>query len=480
MSALSGLKPASLWKYFEDICQIPHCSKEEKEIAAFLMSLAEKTGHTARQDKVGNIVIEVPASPGKENSPVVVLQGHMDMVCEKNSDTKHDFSKDPVKPVINGDWVTADGTTLGADNGIGMATALSFLEDKETVHGPLELLFTVDEETGLNGAMALEPDFLKGRILLNLDSEEEGIFSIGCAGGADTDISLPLTRKGVLSGKTLQLKLYGYKGGHSGIDIDKGRANTVQLLARILYDLKTKFQLITIEGGSKHNAIPREAFATVAVEPGSVDAFKAEADKLFQEIKFEYKAVETDAALGISDISSSDLPLDEDDARNYLAFLVALPHGITAMNMEIKGLVETSTNLAIVRTKKDEANVYLSTRSSIISALESVRSKIEACARLAGASVKQLEGYPAWTPNLQSPLLKTTKDVYKRVSGKEAEVIAIHAGLECGIIGEKYDGMDMISIGPDLQSPHSPDERVGISSVERFYELVKELLKELS
>ncbi|MBN2415643.1 aminoacyl-histidine dipeptidase [bacterium] len=479
-SEITKLKPALLWKYFDRICAIPHGSKDEKRIGEFLLNTAKEHNCRARQDDAGNVVIEVPATPGHENAPIVVLQGHMDMVCEKNSDTVHDFSKDPVTPVIEGDWVTADGTTLGADNGIGLAAGLAFLEDNQHPHGPLELLCTVDEETGLNGAMALQPGFVKGKILLNLDSEEEGCFSIGCAGGGDTQVTLPLKRKAAAAGTSYTIKLSGFRGGHSGIDINTGRGNAVRLLARILRDLDTPFSLSAISGGTKHNAIPREAFAAVTVDDDSCDAFRKEMQQRFEEVRFEYKAVEKDAALSLTE-AKSEFPCLEPVSRDLLLnLLTAIPHGVQAMNMEMKGLVETSTNMAITTTMAGKATIYSSTRSSIPSALEAVRRTIGACAALAGASVEYMVGYPAWTPNLDSPLLTTVKAAYKRLSGKDPDVIAIHAGLECGIIGEKYPGMDMISIGPDLQNPHSPDERVGISSVGRFWELVTEVLKDLA
>lgn len=479
-SEIATLKPSLLWKYFDRICDIPHGSKDEKRIGEFLMNTAKEHNCAARQDEAGNVVIEVEATPGHENAPVVVLQGHMDMVCEKNSDTVHDFSKDPIKPIIDGDWVTADGTTLGADNGIGLATGLAFLEDTEHPHGPLELLCTVDEETGLNGAMALQPGFIKGKILLNLDSEEEGCFSIGCAGGGDTEVTLPLKRNAADDGTSYQIKLSGFRGGHSGIDIDTGRGNAVRLLARILRDLDTPFALSSIDGGTKHNAIPREAFARVTIANDALDTFRTEVEKCFEAVRFEYKAVEKNAAISITEAQNEFACLEPASQHTLLNLLTAIPHGVQAMNMEIKGLVETSTNMAITTTMANKATIYCSTRSSIPSALEAVRRTIGACGELAGGSAEHLTGYPAWTPNLDSPLLTTVKTAYKRLSGKEPDVIAIHAGLECGIIGEKYPGMDMISIGPDLQNPHSPDERVGIGSVERFWKLVTEVLRDLS
>ena len=480
-SVLVNLKPALLWKHFDEIRKIPHCSKKEKPLGDYILSVAQKTGHEAKQDSAGNIVIEKPATPGHEKAKTVVLQGHQDMVCEKNSDVDHDFSKDPIDVQIDGEWVTANGTTLGADNGIGVAAALALLEEKSIVHGPLELLFTVDEETGLNGAQELQPDFLQGRILLNLDSEEEGSFTISCAGGADSEITLPMKRKTSTGGTVRKITLAGLRGGHSGIDIHTGRGNAVQLLARMLFNLGVPFDLIDLEGGSKHNAIPREAFAHLITPEGNVERLKKTLQDRFEEIRFEYKAVEKDIKLNIETIQEEKNKPMVDTAKNaFLALLVGLPHGVMAMSQEIPDLVETSNNLAIVHCKESDITVYTSTRSSILSALEATRAKIEAISTLAGAQIKHLEGYPAWTPDLDSELLKAMKKIYKELSGKDPGVMAIHAGLECGIIGEKFPGMDMISFGPELKNPHSPDEKVHIGSVERFWNLLAATLEAMA
>lgn len=478
-SSILELKPASLWKYFNEICKIPHCSKQEGPLSEYVLSVAKETGHEAHTDQAGNVVIRVPATPGHEKAPTIVLQGHLDMVCEKNSDCSHDFSNDPIAAVIEGDWVTAEGTTLGADNGIGVAAGLALLEEKDAVHGPLELLFTVDEETGLNGAQSLKPDFIKGRILLNLDSEEEGTFFIGCAGGADSETTLPLERVAG-QGTCMELKLSGLRGGHSGLDISTGRGNAVQLLARMLHKADKPFQLISLEGGSKHNAIPREAFAQIMINETHMADLEKTLKSRFEGIRFEYRAVEKDMKFAMVPEKPKGDPMDEDSRDRFLALLVGLPHGVIAMSQEIEALVETSNNLAIVQTQPDYATVYTSTRSSIGSALEAARKKIEAIATLAGAEIKHLEGYPPWTPNLQSELLKKMKSIYAKIASKEPQAMAIHAGLECGIIGEKYPGMDMISFGPDLKNPHSPDEKVHAGSVERFYQLIKSTLKALA
>lgn len=473
------LRPQSLWKYFHSVCGIPHCSKNEKALGDFVLAAAKARGCAAKRDAAGNVLVEIPATKGKEKSPVVVLQGHLDMVCEKNSATKHDFDRDPIRPFVDGDWVKAEGTTLGADNGIGVAASLAVMDDDTLTHGPLELLFTADEETGLNGANGLQPGFLKGRILLNLDSEDEGVFFIGCAGGADSDITLPIKRASGVTGDSLKVTLSGLRGGHSGLDINTGRGNAVQLLARMLYGLNVPFSLVHLEGGNKHNAIPREAFAHVVTKDPA--GLKKALDAALDQIRFEYKAVEKDTALTIEPVKDYSRNPMEDAGRNaFLSLLLGLPHGVLAMSQDIPELVETSNNLAIVRVTESKALIHTSTRSSIGSALEAGRAKIAAVAGLAGAEINHLSGYPGWAPNIQSPLLAVMKKVYKDLAGKEPEIKAVHAGLECGIIGEKYPGMDMISFGPDLRNPHSPDEKVSIPTVERFYNLLAATLKTLA
>jgi len=480
-SVLSNLKPSLLWKHFDEIRKIPHCSNNEKALGDYVLSVAEENGCKSRRDTAGNIVIQKPGSSGHEKARTIVLQGHMDMVCEKNSDVVHDFSKDPIDVRIDGEWVTAKGTTLGADNGIGLGAALAVLEDNTVVHGPLELLFTVEEEVGLIGATKLPSDFLKGRILLNLDSEEEGTFTISCAGGGDSDIALPIKRKVSSKGTLLKVMLAGLRGGHSGMDIHTGRGNAVQLLGRLLFGLKEDYDLVELEGGSKHNAIPREAFAYVSVPEGNVEKLKKAIHSSFEEVRFEYKTVEKEMKLAIEPAKDKKSnPLDETSKNTFLALLIGLPHGVLSMSQEIPNLVETSNNVAIIRCKEKEATIYTSSRSSILSALEATRTKIEAIATLASARIKHIEGYPPWTPNLESPLLETMKTIYKKLNGEDAKIVAIHAGLECGIIGEKFPGMDMISFGPELKNPHSPDERVHIGSVERFWKFLVTALKTLA
>jgi len=479
VSVLSNLKPELLWKHFDEITKIPRCSKNEGTVGEYVLSVAKRLGLESKKDHVGNIVVSKPAMPGHEKAPIVVLQGHLDMVCEKNSDVEFDFSKDPINVKIEGEWVTANGTTLGADNGIGVAAGLAVMEDDSVVHGPLELLFTTDEETGLNGAQLLQPDFLKGRILLNLDSEEEGAFSIGCAGGGDSKTTIHVKRQSTQGKTLLKLSFTGLRGGHSGIDIHTGRGNAIQLLARMLLKSDAAFELVSLEGGSKHNAIPREVFAFVYTSDES--SLKGALESQLKDIQFELKAVETEMKLTVEPVQNQvDDPMDEDSKNRFLALGYGMPHGVMAMSQEIEGLVETSNNVAIVQCDKNNILVHTSSRSSIQTALEATRLKVEAVAKLSGATIEHLESYPSWTPNLDSQILKTMKEVYKKLTGKDVEVMAIHAGLECGLIGEKYAGMDMISFGPDLRNPHSPDEKVHIESVGRFWTLLLETLKVLA
>jgi dipeptidase D len=477
------LKPVLVWKHFKQILKIPHCSGSETALGDYIISQAKKFDLEWKRDDVGNIVVSKKASSGRENAPGVILQGHIDMVCEKNSDVEHDFSKDPIQTEKKGDWISAKGTTLGSDNGIGVAAALALMEDDSLVHGPLEFLFTVDEETGLTGATKISPNFLQGNILLNLDSEDEGSFTIGCAGGADSEIHLPLNRKGKTDGEPFRLKLFGLRGGHSGIDIDQGRGNAIKLLARMLWqaDKKSSFALASIEGGNKRNAIPREAWADIYVNPAQIESLQSSFKQYFDNIYNEFKAVEQEAKFTFEKSEeNTKAPLTEDSQKMFLDFLFILPHGVISMHPEMEGLVETSTNMAIVHTHSDHAQIISSSRSSVASGLEATRNTIAALCEIAGADLAQPEGYPGWTPNLQSEILQICKDVYSKRFQKEAEVGAVHAGLECGIIGEKFPGMDMISFGPTIEHPHSPEERVHVGSVEKFWDFLTVVLAELA
>jgi dipeptidase D len=479
----AGLNPSLLWKHFAQVLRIPHCSGNEKALGDYIISVAKGLNLKWNRDRVGNVVVMKPASPGHENSTKVILQGHLDMVGEKNSDVAHDFSKDPIEVERKGEWIQAKGTTLGSDNGIGVASALAVIEDKTLVHGPLEFLFTVDEETGLTGANRLGKDFLEGTKLLNLDSEEEGTFTIGCSGGGDSEITLHLERKKRRFKDLYRLKLYGFRGGHSGLDINQGRGNAIRLLARLLYQAQEKFrfELVRIEGGNKRNAIPREAWAEFYLDRSLAKKMQGFLKNQFAKVQNEYKTVEKDARFSFEKAEDSkEDPLTAAFQGTLIRFLFSLPHGVISMHPEIAGLVETSTNLAIIHCEKKQAQIISSSRSSVASALEAVRSTIQALSELAGARIVQSQGYPGWAPNLQSELLKKLTEIYKKIFAKDPLVKAIHAGLECGIIGEKFPGMDMISFGPTIEHPHSPEERVHIGSVENFWKFLTAVLQELA
>ncbi len=480
---LANLKPTLLWQHFSELLRIPHGSGNERALGDYVISVAKKTDLAWKRDKAGNVVVSKRATRGREKSAGIILQGHLDMVCEKNSDVSHDFLKDPIIPEIKGDWVQAKGTTLGSDNGIGVAAALAVMEDQGPVHGPLEFLFTVDEETGLTGANRLGKSLLRGTRLLNLDSEEEGAFTIGCSGGGDSEISLPLRRKRRRLKELYRIRLFGFRGGHSGLDINQGRGNAIRLLARLLYQAqdKFKFELLRIEGGNKRNAIPREAAADLYADGSRDKKMLSFFKNAFAEIQNEYKVVETEAQFAFEKLApAKDDPLSADSQTTLIRLLFTLPHGVISMHPEIGGLVETSSNLAIIRCEKARAQIICSSRSSVASALTAVRQGIKAVSELSGARVVQSAGYPGWEPNLQSDLLKKLSEVYKKAFGKRPDVKAVHAGLECGIIGEKYPGMDMISFGPTIEHPHSPEERVHIGSVEKFWHFLTTALSELS
>jgi len=480
---LTDLKPTLLWKHFQEFLKIPHCSGNEKAIGDYIISVAKRLNLDYKRDDVGNIVISKKATKGSEDTEGVILQGHLDMVCEKNSDVEHDFKKDSIKTEIDGDWVKAKGTTLGADNGVGGSAALAIMENNDIKHPPLEFLFTVEEETGLTGATQIPEGFLKGKKLLNLDSEDEGEFTIGCAGGADSQILIPIEKEDKKIDEIFQLKLSGFKGGHSGIDINMGRGNAIKLLSRILWNVSNSisFQLFNIKGGNLRNAIPRESEAVLGINSEDNDRLQEIVEKKFSEIKNEYLPIEPEAKYSLEKFNDDPgIPIDEKTKDKIIRLILGIPHGVISMHPEIEGLVETSTNLAVVHTKEDQIQVICSTRSSTASALEATRDSINAIVDMAEAEIIREQGYPGWKPNLESELLKTLKKVYKNTFNKEPHVAAVHAGLECGIIGEKFPGMDMISFGPTIEHPHSPDERVHVGTVEKFWKFLINLLAELA
>jgi dipeptidase D len=485
-NSLQTLEPKLLWKHFGDICAIPHPSKHEQQIAQHLRDWAKEHGFETVVDAVGSMVIQVPATPGHEGSPTVVLQGHMDMVCEKNSDVQHDCVNDPIKVKVDGDWVKAEGTTLGADNGVGLAAAMAIAEDSDSAHGPLELLCTVDEETGLTGAKQLDPSLINGRILLNLDTEEDGAIYIGCAGGADSEAVIGFSRrKGLLGSVPVRVAVRGLRGGHSGLNIIENRANAIKLVVRLLFaaiEADIEVDLVSLDGGSKHNAIPRECFAVCRVPESSIDDLQAVATRCLADFLEEFSAIEPDMEVvteTIEDTAELREVLNVHARDRILMMLDGLPHGVLSMSREVPGLVESSSNLAVVKTEAASASFVMSHRSSIMPTLFAIRHQVASICKQAGAEVTEDEAYPGWKPNPESPLVKKTAEVYEKLFGSAPAVKAIHAGLECGLILEKVPDMDAVSIGPEIRNAHSPDEMVQISSVQKFYEHLKALIVEL-
>jgi dipeptidase D len=480
MNDITNLEPKLMWKYFHEITQVPRPSKKEEKIREYLVDFGKKHGFETIVDQTGNVLIRKPATKGMENRKSVVLQSHMDMVCEKNSDVNFDFENDPIRTRIVDGWVKAEGTTLGADDGIGIAAAMAVLTDENVEHGPIEVLFTVDEETGLTGAFGMSNDLLKSKILLNLDSEDEGELFIGCAGGRDTIIRLPFTTAQVKNKNAFKISVGGLHGGHSGDDIHKGYANANKLLTRVLYSIYNKYglQIAEVDGGNLRNAIAREAFAVVSTNASKEDLEKLISD--YQTIfKAEYHKTEPELFVKVEDTTLPGTAIDDKSARNLILSLYSCPHGVLAMSQDIENFVETSTNLASVKLKDDHILITTSQRSSVGSALDSACEMVGANFLLAGAEVEHTDGYPGWTPNPDSEIVEISRKAYIDLFGKEPKVLAIHAGLECGLIGEKYPGMDMISFGPTIKGAHSPDEGIEIKTAQMFWDHLVEILKRI-
>lgn len=479
---ISKLQPNALWGYFSEINKIPRPSKKEEQIAAYLVDFAKKHKLNVKQDEIGNVLITKPATKGMESKKSVCLQSHLDMVCEKNKDKKFDFEKDAIHAYIDGDWVKADGTTLGADDGIGIATQLAILESNEIAHGPIECLFTVDEETGLSGAFALEPGFLVSEILINLDSEDDGQIFIGCAGGRDTVARFSF-KKELVPDWNLPFKIVvsGLKGGHSGDDINKGLANANKILVRILHLASQTYgiRLHSFNGGNLRNALAREAEAIVLINQTNKDKFMRFVENFNQTVRKEIKTTEADLQVKLFQVDPPYFVIDEKSHRNLINALYACPHGVIQMSRDIPNFVETSTNLASVKTLEDSFLITTSQRSSVASALDDVVNMVAAVFKLVSAEVEHSDGYPGWSPNPDSKILEISKKAYLKLFNDEPKVLAVHAGLECGLIGEKYPGMDMVSIGPDIKGAHSPDERIHIKSVDKFWEWTLEILKNI-
>jgi len=477
------LKPNLLWDNFKQICAIPHPSKHEQKITEWLQKWAKEHQISAIVDSVGNIILSKPATKGFENRKGVVLQGHIDMVPQKNSDKVHDFTKDPIEMVIGNDgWVRANGTTLGADNGIGCAAAMAVLQSNDIEHGPLEVLITVDEETGMTGAFGLKPNLLHGDILINLDSEDEGELYVGCAGGMDATFTMDYMATDVsatMSG--LNIAITGLKGGHSGLDINTGRSNANKLLMRMFKKAlqKIDFRISTINGGSLRNAIPREAFATIAISGNEIDDFKKFVAEFTNIVTKEFAATEPNLSIVVTPTATPKRIANYADQEKIINLVLALPNGVMRMSDSMPGLVETSTNLAIVQAENGKLLIANLLRSSVDSAKEALGDKMEAIAKLAHAKIELSGSYPGWKPNMDSAIMQTMTQTYESMYGKKPEIKAIHAGLECGLLGGVYPNLDMISFGPTIRNPHSPDERVHIESVEKFWNFLLATLKNI-
>ncbi len=482
MSEILTLQPKAVWQYFHEITQIPRASKKEEKIIQYLLDFAKKHNLEAKRDKADNVLIRKSATAGMENSTPVILQSHTDMVCEKNSDVEHDFDKDPIITRIDGDWVKATGTTLGGDDGIGIAASLAVLAADDIKHGPLECLFTSDEETGMTGAFGLESGFMQGKILLNLDSEDEGEVFIGCAGGMDTAAKFDLkTEKPKGNYYACKIMVSGLNGGHSGDEIDKGLANSNKLLNRFLHLIssKTDLRIEKFDGGNLRNAIPREAWAIIHVPFEDKELIRKELNIYTAEVQAEYSITEKNLQIEMKTVNSDAEVLTKELSELLINSLYACPHGVIAMSQSVKGLVETSTNLASVKFKDNKIIIGTSQRSSVNSALKDVANMVASVFNLAGAEVEHSSGYPGWTPKLDSEILKVTETAYKKLFNEEPIVRAIHAGLECGLFLTKYPHLDMISFGPTIKGAHSPEERMNIPTVTKFWDLLIEILKNL-
>jgi dipeptidase D len=480
-SAIEGLKPELVWKYFAAISRIPRGSKNEAAATKYVLDTAKKLGLQAKSDKLGNVVVRKPATANREQVRSVALQGHLDMVCEKNKETVHDFSKDPIELVRKGNVLMANGTTLGADNGIAVAASLALMEDRSIEHGPLEMLFTIDEETGLTGAANLSPDFLESRILLNMDSEEEGALYVGCSGGKDTVGTWKVSFEAPAASMTaVQIRVSGLKGGHSGLDIDKGRGNAIKIMNRVLLALDSVgARLAVFDGGNKHNAIPRECETVLMIASKKIDEAGKLVNDLSAVVKSELASVEPDLQVSFSPMNSRKKwkVMRRLEQQKIMKTIASLPHGAIKMSADIPGLVETSTNVAVIKTIKNKIRIATSQRSSVASEISDIAQTVTFIFELGGAVVEHTDAYPGWKPNMDSPILGIAKEAYRGLYGKDPEVKAIHAGLECGIIGERIAGMDMVSFGPTLEGVHSPDEKIYIDTVEKFWQFLLEILK---
>ncbi|MEA3494919.1 MAG: aminoacyl-histidine dipeptidase [Bacteroidota bacterium] len=478
-----NLEPKLLWEHFYSLTQIARPSKKEEKIIEFIKKFGEDLGLETKVDSVGNVVIRKPATPGMEDRKTVTLQGHLDMVPQKNSDIEFDFEKDAIDAYIDGEWVTARGTTLGADNGMGVAAAMAVLTSDDIKHGPIEAFFTVDEETGMTGAFALKDDFLKGDVLLNMDSEDEGELYVGCAGGIDVFATFDYTEESIdQSSKAYKIEISGLKGGHSGLDIHLGKGNANKLLTRYLWHATKEhgLRIAYIEGGNLRNAIPREAYAIVTIPSANTSDFENCVNDFDKTYKNEISSVDPDVKLKATLTDMPEKIIDENTQNGLLNGLYGCPHGVIGMLSEMPDVVETSTSLGVIKMENGQIEVISLTRSSVDSFKEYTGNMIKIIFELAGAKVKFEGSYPGWKPNLDSPILKTMKEGYNSKFGKIPAIKVIHAGLECGLIGDVYPNMDLISFGPTIRYPHSPDEKVNIATVKKFWDFLVVTLENIS
>ncbi|OGQ49980.1 MAG: hypothetical protein A3I09_04430 [Deltaproteobacteria bacterium RIFCSPLOWO2_02_FULL_47_10] len=466
-----GLEPKRVWYYFNEICKIPHGPYNEEGIKNYIIGLAKEFGLEYRVDKAGNLVVRKKATANNLTSKPLILQGHLDMVCEKAEGVVHDFKKDPIKPIIAGEWIKADGTTLGADNGIGLAIALTILEETNIKHGPLECLFTVDEEPGLFGALGFDPELIKGRTMINADCEEDGILYIGSAGAYDWKIVTPIAKKPLPAGYSgMTIKISGLRGGHSGLVIHEGRGNALFIMARILYSLKKTDDILlsSVDGGTAYNVIPSLATATVVVRKENLAKLSQSVKNLGAKIKAEFASIDPKFEVDVEETPVSEV-LEKGVSDRLLIAMKLIPYGVDKMSVDVKGLVQTSSNFGIVKFEKDCCRITVSSRSSSDSELEADKGRILAIADLLEANIEVGTEYPGWLPDINSNILAIMKKTYKRLFKAEAHVTAIHAGLECGVLGTKAGGMDMISVGPWMENVHSPSERANIESTQKFW-----------
>src|SRR5271169_573287 len=478
-TALVDLEPQIVWKHFDVLAATPRASKKEAAARNYVLSQAAKQSLETVQDAAGNLVVRKPARPGREGAPMALLQGHLDMVCEKNEGTAHNFDTDAIKVVRNGDWLKADGTTLGSDNGVGVAAALAVMESTDIAHGPLEFVFTIDEETGLTGAAEFPGGVLKSKYFLNLDNEETGTLCIGCSGGVKTTGRRKVAFAPAKSDSAWRIKVFGLKGGHSGVDIHQGRGNALRILGSALQRVMGNLpaEIAVVNGGSAQNAIPREAAAVVVLDAAREDELRSLLSGCEAEWKADLGGFDPELQISVEKAARPDAVLEAVDAKRIIDLLVTVPHGVVAMSPDVPGLVQNSTNLAIVSLNGDVAEVVTSQRSAIESSKHAVAQMVATVFRLAGFDAEHTGSYPGWKPEPTSEIVQKLQAVHERLFGKPAKLIAMHAGLECGVIGEKYPGMQMVSFGPTIVDPHSPNERVQISSVESFWKYLKAVLE---